>query len=165
MKTKVLGIGLAALVVSVIFLAAPASAHFGLPNDHVCSLTGDMNGNGVVGFYDVLYLLSVGRGYTDSRHKEIPCTFLLYDNPDVNQDGEFTTSDVWLLWSYVEWYPYTPNPYVIYPNTHRWTKYPMFPQYNIYHCNLVGNDCRVTMWGLKCHTGTPWSVLTGTFTA
>jgi hypothetical protein len=136
METKVLGIGIIALVIAALFTVAPVSA-WEHPLDYVAPMTGDMNGDGVFTFIDVLYLWDVGTwGYLGGD----PATFKLYDNPDVNQDGKFSIEDVWLLWNYADWYGYYPNPIEIYPGTWHWTSYPVYPHYNYYHCNLVGND-------------------------
>jgi hypothetical protein len=168
METKVLGIGIIALVIAALFTVAPVSA-WEHPLDYVAPMTGDFDGDGDIDPSDWWCLYCVGRGYTDSRHKDIPCTWILYDNPDVNQDGKFSRADTYLYFSYMEWefLGYTdPNPYEVYPDTWHWTSYPVYPHYNYYHCNLVGNDCRyTTVSGLRCHTGTPWPLLTGPFTA
>lgn len=125
MNTKFLGIGLIAILavalISVIPVSANSPAH-----------QGDFNGDGQLTFADVCTLWMCGKD--DMGHPgHAPFVGTLYDNPDVNQDGVFSTADVYLLWAYYEWYPYQPNPYTIYPRTTYTTKYPVFEGEGYYY--------------------------------
>jgi hypothetical protein len=142
METKIFGIGLIAVLALGLISIMPVSAN---SPPHV----GDFTGDGQVTFSDVIYLKMMGEDDMGWPH-HAPFTGQIWDNPDVNQDGEFTYADVWLLWRYMEWYPHPDNPYTIYPNTGYQSKYPIFNGMGYYY------DCMFSSKYPGCSTASSW---------
>lgn len=128
METKIFGIGLIAVLALGLISIMPVSAN---SPPHV----GDFTGDGVVDMGDVGLLHNMGMGWYHG---------IVYDNPDVNQNGAFEMGDVMLLFYHVAYGA------EVYPNTGYQSKYPIFNGMGYYY------ECMFSTKYPGCSTASSW---------